>query len=135
MSVKTYHGSCHCGRVRFEADIDLAEGTGRCNCTLCRKQRWWAAQVPPEAFRLLQGGDVLEAPPNKSGVDLFHCSICGVVIYSHTPKADWNEGERIGVSVAALDDADPEELAAAPITYFDGLHDNWWHEPEITSYL
>lgn len=136
MAKKTYQGSCHCGRIKFQADIDLSQGTGKCNCTSCWKKRWWSVQIKPEDFRPLQGAEELSA--YKPGAERGHrgfCKHCGVIPYGWIDAAEWNDGEKVAINVAALDDLDAAELATAPVKYMDGRHDNWWNTPKETRHL
>jgi hypothetical protein len=129
--LKTYHGSCHCGAVRFEADIDLTQPTYRCNCSICSRNRFWAAVVTPGAFRLLEGKSAVQQYLfNSMRNEHYFCKTCGVRAYGLG-----NQGEMVGVNIGCLEGATAEELAAAPICYCDGKHDNWQNAPAITSYL
>lgn len=131
---KTFHGSCHCGAVRFETDIDLSASTYRCNCSICSRNRFWPAIVAPEDFRLLSGrAELTSYRFNTMRNEHLFCRHCGVRAFGigNTP-----DGKQIyGVNLGCLEDATPEELAATPITYVDGRHDNWSQAPAITSYL
>jgi hypothetical protein len=136
MAKKTYHGSCHCGRIRFEADLDIAAGTSKCNCTSCWKKRWWSARVKPEDFRSISGAEELSG--YKPGAATGHrgfCKHCGVIPYGWVAAAEWNDGEYVSINVAALDDLDPVELVAAPVQYCDGRANNWWHPPAEIRHL
>ena len=131
---KTYRGSCHCGAVRFEADIDLAQPTYRCNCSVCRRNRFWPAIVMPADFRLLAGeGAMTQYLFNSKRNQHWFCTTCGVRAFGI--GHDTPVGTMYGVNLGCLEDVSEEELSRVPITRVDGLHDRWDRAPEFTSHL
>lgn len=139
---KTYSGSCHCGQVKFEADIDFTEGTGKCNCSICAKSRYWGIVIKPEAFRLLQGERELteyhfkSADPEfawKRGASEF-CKHCGIRPFGRGDVPELG-GAFVSVNIAALDGVDVSEFFKGPLSYADGRHDNWQNAPSENRHL
>lgn len=96
--------------------------------------------VKSEQFKLLGGADAQAeyqwTPPGKPSPFLHYnfCNTCGVRSFG------WGEHEQFGgkfyfVSIAALDDVNPEELAAASIRYSDGRDDRFGQPPADTRLL
>ena len=128
---KTYRGSCHCGAVRFEADLDLAEPSFRCNCSICRRNRFWVAVARPKQFRLLAGGDQLtEYLFNTRKNQHLFCKVCGVRAFGVG-----NAGKMVGVNIGCLEGVSEAELSKIPITYVDGMNDQWQQTPKHFAHL
>ena len=139
---QTYTGSCHCGAVRFECELDLSAGTRRCNCSYCLKTRMWKAFALGDAFRLLQGQDMLsdyQADPSEwppGHVHHYFCRHCGVRGFSKgylelEPFNGWFHA----INVATLDGMTDEQMAAIPVQYEDGRGGDWEHPPKAHGHL
>lgn len=101
------HGSCHCGALAFEAEIDPAK-VSICHCTDCQKLSASAFRVNVRCaeadFRLLRGAPRIYVKVGESGNrrQQAFCADCGSNIYA---TSDEPPGKRlIGLRVGTLDE-------------------------------
>ena len=110
-------GGCHCGAVRFEAQIAPGAEAHACNCSMCEKVGFLHLIVPQSGFRLVQGEAELTRYAFNTGVaQHFFCKVCGVKSF-YRPRSNpdgWS------VNARCLDDYATLDLVVTP---FDGR--NW----------
>ena len=116
--MKTYHGSCHCGAVKFEVDSGLSQ-IERCTCSICSKKGGLFVRVPDGQFRLLQGENELTRYRfNTEIAQHYFCRRCGIHTFGHPRSAP----ELCLINVRCLDDFDLES-EDFEVKVFDGR--NW----------
>ena len=135
MATTTYHGSCHCKGLTYEADIDLAKGTGKCNCSYCWKVRNWSIGIKPADFRWRSRETLGQYgfAPDSTNHHLF-CTRCGVRVGTQGHVAEIG-GDYVSVALATLDDLEPAKLVEAPVKLMNGRDNDWFHEPKETRQL
>ena len=116
--MKTYKGSCHCGRVQFEVVTDLDRAV-ECNCSICTKKGVLHHRVTPEQFTLSSGSDALTLYQFDSKIAKhWFCKYCGIHPFSNPRAAP----AMYSINVRCLDDVDLEKMNLE-IKRFDGR--NW----------
>jgi hypothetical protein len=122
-------GGCHCGAVRFQAEIDLAAGVSRCNCSVCTKISPSSIIMKPAAFTLLAGQDGLSSYEWGAKISTrYFCKHCGVHCFGRGHLAEVG-GDYVSINANCLDEVDPGRLK---VIYWDGRHDNWEAGPRPT---
>lgn len=115
--MKTYRGSCHCGKVRFEIDAAI-DHVRVCDCSICRRRGALNHRVPKESLRLLTPWKelVLYQWGSRTARDYF-CPVCGILPFrrpSDPTAQELREGvapfDGWAVNVRCLEDVDLESI-------------------------
>lgn len=125
----TLNGSCHCGAVKFTAELPQGLASARrCTCSLCRMRGAVAVTSTPGGFQLTRGEEKLATYRFNTMVAEHHfCSICGIYTH-HRRRSNPNE---LGVNVACLEGVSPFDFREVIV------HDGERHpsdDPEHKSY-
>ncbi len=94
-------GACHCGDIRYEAEVD-PQAVGICHCTDCQALTGSAyrvtVRVPAETFHLRGGPPTVYIKTADSGAKRAHafCPRCGSPIYAAAPENPPTYGLRVG---------------------------------------
>ena len=107
--VQKHTGSCHCGAVRYEVEIDVYAGASRCNCSVCTKINPTGGIVKPAAFKLLSGEADTSTYEWGAKIARRHfCKHCGVHCFAKGFLAEVG-GDYVSINLNTLDDIDRRE--------------------------
>lgn len=111
----TYQGSCHCGRIAFTLQGEVAEVID-CNCSMCRRKGALLAAFPREALALsTPEADMATYRFNRHLIEHHFCPACGIAPFSEGKGQDGTAMTM--VNVRCLDGVD---LSTLKVTAFDG---------------
>ena len=98
--------------------------------------RLWSVNAKPENFRLIAVASKLTDYQGRNQVahHLF-CKHCGVRSFEWIDTPNMSGSKYYNINVACLSEVDLDELMAAPVTYFDGLNNDWGSKPTETRHL
>ena len=101
-----YKGSCHCGKVQFEVDLDL-DHVRVCDCSLCVKRGALNHRVEDSDIRIITPLDELTLYQwhTKTAKDYF-CPTCGILPFRRPRTAP----EKWTVNVRCLDGVDVDSI-------------------------
>ena len=110
-----YTGSCHCGKVAYEAEGEIGKVLA-CNCSMCRRKGSLLWFIPKEQF-------LLKTPDSNASTYLFNkhvirhrfCPTCGIHPYAEAKDAKGHP--TAAINVRCLEGVDPESFE---VQHFDG---------------
>jgi len=111
--MKSYHGSCHCGRVKFAFQTPEITKVMRCDCSICVRKGITLTPdaIPPDLITINAADDALRCYQFGTMTARHHfCSVCGI----HTFVEIRLNPDKYRVNLGCVDDLDtlrlPEEI-------------------------
>lgn len=113
-----HHGSCHCGAVQFDVDIDL-ENLATCNCSLCGRSGALMAFLPAEKVQNVVGRETMtDYQFGKKRTHHAFCATCGIRPFAWGPGHDGAEWAM--VNVRCLDGVNVHDVEVKKDKRYDG---------------
>lgn len=110
-----YEGSCHCGKIAFEAEGEIKEAMA-CNCSICQRSGTLLWFVPMAKFQLITPQDAVSTYTfNKHIIKHRFCAVCGIRPYADAMDPQGNA--MAAINIRCLEGID---LTAIPVRHFDG---------------
>lgn len=111
-----YTGSCHCGKVKYEAELEPGPAI-ECNCSICSRKGYLLWFTPRNKLQIVSGEDHLSTYTFGPHIIKHQfCSNCGCAVFG-IGKTPGTDSEMAAINVRCLQGVDLDAVERKP---FDG---------------